>query len=170
MKPGYPISIILLGVAGCDGGSTALGGPEDSRPVLAASVETLLKGRFPIGPRTNFNDCTNEWVDIVGEFNLVVRQVTSAAGQIHFMIHSVAGHVTGVGQTTGSQYVSNEHFNLTQHSAGPTSILVIEFGISTITKGPAVNNAPGKLQIFIVVNANGEMTVDREVLRFECRE
>ncbi|MBM4188478.1 MAG: hypothetical protein FJ206_14340 [Gemmatimonadetes bacterium] len=153
-------------IAGCGRGFDSAAEPTE--PNFAATVETLFKGRFPIGPRSTFNDCTNEWVDIVGEYNLVVRQVTSANGGVHFMIHSVAGHVTGVGQTSGTRYASNEHTNLVQHSGGPVSILVLEIGITTVTKGKAANNAPGKLQIFMVVNANGELVVDRVEVRFDC--
>ena len=133
-------------------------------PQFAASVETILKGRFPIGPRTVFDVCTGEWVDIVGEFNLVVREVRTPTGKLHVFIHSVGGHVTGVGQTTGTEYLSNEHFNFTQHDGGNGATnLLIEFTISWVSKGSAPNREVGKLQIFMVINANGEMTVDREV-------
>lgn len=134
-------------------------------PQFAAQVVTILKGRFPLGPRTVFNVCTNEFVDIAGEFNLVVRQVTTPTGKVHFFIHSVGVHVLGVGQTTGTQYVSNEHFNFVQHSGGNGATnLIIEFTIKGVSKGPAPDGAVGKLQIFVIIDANGEMRVDRFVV------
>lgn len=163
------LATAALVLTGCDRGIGDVAEPTTTKPNLAAQVVTLLKGRFPIGPRTAYNDCSGEFVDIVGEYNLVVRQVTSATGSVHFMIHSVAGHVTGVGQTTGTQYVSNEHTNYTEHYDGPNYVLALEFGIMSVAKGRETNGAPGKIQIFVVVNANGEMTVDRFEIRFECQ-
>jgi hypothetical protein len=85
------------------------------------------------------------------------------------MIHSVAGHVTGVGQTSGITYVSNEHTNYTEHSGGPNYVLAFEFGIATVTRGRDTNNVPGKFQIFLIIGANGDVRVDRVEMRFECR-
>ena len=169
MKRLLAIAPLLVALTSCEQNST---GPDrllDQKPDHAASVETILKGRFTIGPRTNFNDCTNEMVDIVGEYNLVVRQVTSGTGSVLFMIHSVAGHVTGVGQTSGTEYVSNEHTNYVEHTDGPTYTLVLEIGISTVTRGKDENNVPGKFQIVLVIDANGVTRVDRTEIRFECR-
>ena len=134
-------------------------------PQFAAQVETIFKGRFPLGPNTGFNVCTNEFVTITGEFNLVVRQVTTPTGKVHFFIHSVGVHILGVGETTGFEYVSNEHFNFVEHSGGNgATILVIEFTNKGVSKGPAPDRAVGKLQIFVVIDANGEMRVDRFVV------
>jgi hypothetical protein len=162
------LAITLCAIAACADAPTSTR-TLDAPASVAATVETIMKGRFPIGPRTVTNECTGEKVDIVGEFNLVVRQVTTPNGAVHFMIHSVAGHVTGVGQTTGTTYVSNEHTNYTEHWDGPNYVLAFEFGITTNTKGGEANNVPGKLQIFLVIDANGEVRVDRFVSVFECR-
>lgn len=134
-------------------------------PSSKADVVTILKGRFPIGPSTGFNSCTGEFVDFAGEFNLVVRQITSDSGHVNLIIHSVGGHITGVGRTTGTEYVANEHFNFVQHSGGDATNLIIEFTTSRVSKGPSPNEGVGKLQIFVVINANGEMKVDRFVVR-----
>ena len=165
MNRTIPATILILGLSACTEAPTSVTSDvPDLR--FAASVETILKGRFPIGPRTVFDVCTNEFVDIAGEFNLVVRQVTTPTGKVHFFIHSVGGHVLGVGLTTGTEYVSNEHFNLVEHSAGNGATnLIIEFTIASVSKGGAPNNEVGKLQIFMTINANGVVTVDREVVR-----
>jgi hypothetical protein len=136
-------------------------------PDFGATVETFLKGRFPIGPRSQFNVCTNEWVDIVGEYNLIVRQVTTPSGRTVFQIHSVAAHVNGVGQTSGDTYVSNDHFNYVERSGGDTYGLVIESTIVRVAKGEGSNDW-GKFQIFVVVNANGELVVDRFDIAEKC--
>jgi len=165
MNTTIPTTILLLGFGACAEAPTSVTS-DVPEPQFAAQVETIEKGRFPIGPRTVFNVCTNEFVDIAGEFNLVVRQVTTPTGKVHFFIHSVGGHVLGVGQTTGTEYVSNEHFNLVEHSGGNGATnLIIEFTITWVSKGRAPNNEVGKLQIFVTINANGEVTVDREVVR-----
>lgn len=163
MKRGVLIAGAAAFFTACGNAPTDPMTTEVQDPRLKAEVITFLKGRFPIGARTVLDSCTGELVDIVGEFNLIVRQITSNSGHVNFMIHSVGGHVTGVGQTTGTEYISNEHFNFIQHSGGKATNLIIESTIRSVSKGPLPNHAIGKLQIFVVVNANGDLTVDRVV-------
>ena len=161
MKRSVLVSTIVL-LAACGNAPTE---PltELPSPSSKADVVTILKGRFPIGPGSSFNACTGEFVDFAGEFNLVVRQIVSDSGHVTLMIHSVAGHVNGVGRTTGTEYLSNEHFNFIQHFGGDATNLIIEFTIAPVSKGSLPNQGVGKLQVFVVINANGEMTVDRSV-------
>ena len=72
-------------------------------------------------------------------------------------------NLNGVGRTTGTEYLSNEHFNFIQHFGGDATNLIIEFTITPVSKGSLPNQGVGKLQVFVVINANGEMTVDRSV-------
>lgn len=162
MKRDLLVAALALLLAACGNSPTepltGLPGPS-----LKADVVTILKGKFPIGPGSSFNPCTGEFVDFVGEFNLVVRQITSDSGHVTLMIHSVAGHVSGMGRTTGTEYLSNEHFNFVQHFGGDATNLIIEFTITPVSKGSLPNQGVGKLQVFVVVNANGDVTVDRVV-------
>lgn len=137
---------------------------EVSGPQLSAVVETF-QGRFPLGPNTFFNACTGENVTIAGDFNVVFRQVTSNSGRVNVVIHSVGMRVKGVGES-GTEYVYNEHFNYAEHSGddGATN-LIIEFTGRLVSQGKSTNGAAGKLQIFLVIDANGDVTIDRFVER-----
>lgn len=137
-------------------------------PQLGASSETLIRDRFPL-VNTVFNDCTGEWVDIEGEFLVVVRQVLAPSGRSHFLVH-VNVHVKGTGQTTGTGYVSNEHLNLVANGGGDgAQVFVLEFRVFSISKGPSDNGA-GRIRIHMTVNANGDVTVDNfEFVFDECR-
>ena len=102
---------------------------------------------------------------------MIVDSREPPAGHPGPAAHARGLNPNGVGRTTGTEYVSNEHFNFVQHSGGGGATnLIIEFTISSVSKGPLADGGVGTLQIFVVVNANGEMTVDRFVLTgFECR-
>ena len=145
--------------------------PETPGPDFRADVETLFKGWFPLNPPPGgvFNACTGENVLFTGTFNLTVRSVTSSSGRTQFRVH-VNGNVTGVGATTGTEYQSNEVTNLTE-TAGPKGAAVfhLNFTIRTVSKG-SLDNSVGQIRIQVTVNANGEVTVDRELFEFDiCR-
>jgi hypothetical protein len=127
-------------------------------------VETILQGRFPLTPPAGgiYNACTDEKVLFSGDFNLVVRSVTSNSGNSVFLI-KVAAHVTGVGATTGMQYVSNEVTSLTLHGAGDLSHV---FNIHTISKGGTPNSS-GLIRIQMTFDANGNPTAFHETFEFD---
>lgn len=132
-------------------------------PQFSAVVETF-QGRFPLGPNTFFFACANENVTIAGDFNVVFRQVTSSSGRVNVVIHSVGMRVKGVGES-GTEYVYNEHFNFAQHFGGNGATnLIIEFTGLLVSKGKSSNGVAGKLQIFLVIDANGDVKVDRLVI------
>lgn len=137
-------------------------------PRFGASSETLIRDRFPL-VNTVFNACTGEWVDIEGEFLVVVRQVLAPSGRTNFLAH-VNVHVKGSGQTTGTGYVSNEQLNLVANGGDAgAQVFVLEFRILTVSQGPS-DNAAGRIRIHMTVNANGDVTVDNfEFVFDECR-
>lgn len=166
----FSAATVLAGVllsAGCHEAPT---GPSLSPPdpQFGASSETLVRDRFPL-VNTVFNACTGEWVDIEGEFLVVVRQVLAPSGRSHFLVH-VNVHVKGTGQTTGTGYVSNEQLNLVANGGGSgAQVFVFEFRILTVSQGPS-ENAAGRIRIHMTVNANGDVTVDETEFIFdECR-
>lgn len=174
--PRWRGSRVAVALVGCALGAACDGTPAEPvasdrglpGPSLSAQVETIVQDRFPL-VNTVFNVCTGEWVDIEGEFLVVVRQVLSSSGRSHFRIH-VSVHVEGTGQSTGTGYVSNEQLNLVANGgSGGASVFVLEFRILTVSKGSAAN-AAGRIRAHVTVNAVGEVTVDRfEFVFDECR-
>jgi hypothetical protein len=159
---------VMLTTACTDGIPSA---PEPASLNFRADVETLFKGRFPLNPPPGGvpNACTGENVLVSGTYNLIVRMVTTSSGETQFRVH-VSGNVTGIGATTGTVYQSNEFTNLTQ-IAGPNGSAVFHFRFQTqsVSRGPLANST-GVIQIQLTVNANGTVSVDRELYEFDtCR-
>jgi hypothetical protein len=141
---------------------------EAPAPSFRAEVVTLFKGWFPLTPPPGgvYNACTDEFVLVSGDYNLIVRMVTSASGRTQFRVHSQV-NVKGTGATSGTEYVAMEVLNLTE-TAGPTGAAVfhMQYPLRAISKGSAAN-AAGHIAIQTTVNANGEITVDRTEFVFD---
>jgi len=139
-------------------------------PSFGATVETLEKGWFPLTPPPGgvYNACTGEYVLFSGSFNLLVRRVTSDADQVMWVIHQ-AVNVKGIGQTTGTKYISNEVLNYKTH-AGPNSAntLQIAFPILVHSTGGG-STSVGLILIHATLDANGNLTAFKEVFSFDCR-
>lgn len=144
---------------------------DDLSPNLRAEVETLFQGWFPLNPPPTgvWNACTGEYVLVSGDFHLIVRRVTASSGHVTFRVLSHA-NVTGIGATTGMEYVSNEVLNLTRTgSPDGAAVFQLEFRINTISKGSAPN-AAGYMRLHMTVNAQGEVTAERQEFVFDiCR-
>jgi hypothetical protein len=160
------ISCIMLALAAC-GAEPALA-PEGGRAHFRAEVETMFQGWFPLTPPPAgvFNACTGEHVLLSGDYHLIVRQVSSASGGTHFRIHSQV-NVKGLGAVSGTEYNAMEVLNLTQQ-AGPAGAAVVHmsYPIRTVSKG-ALPNSTGQIRIQLTINANGDVSVDRQDFAFD---
>ena len=142
------------------------------QPSFSATVETIEKGWFPLEspPGGVYNDCTGEYVVFSGTFNLVVRRVESTAEQVMWLIHQGI-NVKGIGQTTGMEYISNEVFTYKTHD-GPNSanVFQIAYPMQVHSKGGEYKSA-GMIQIHATLDANGNLTADKQVFSFDstCR-
>lgn len=146
-------------------------GPDSLAPSFRAEVATIFKGWFDLNPPPAgiFNACTGEFMVISGTYNLIVRTVTSASGETHFLVHSQA-NVKGVGATTGTEYVSLDLLNLMEKAgANGAAVLHLQYPLRYVAKGGLANMA-GHIAIHVTVNANGTVTVNREEFVFdECQ-
>jgi hypothetical protein len=165
-KPSTAIAATAILLSACS--DVLPSGPETPAPTFRATVETLFKGWFPLTPPPGgvFNACTGEPVLLSGEFNLIVRRVTSSSGQTLFLVHSQV-NLAGVGAVSGTTYQANEVLNLTQ-MAGPTSATVfhLEFHTHTVSAGSS-DNSSGVIRIQVTVNADGTVTVDKQTVVFD---
>lgn len=157
----------LLVVGACD---QLPNQPAALPPSFSATVETLEKGWFPLTSPPVYNACIGEYVVFSGSFNLLVRRVTSDAEQLMWVIHQ-AVNVKGIGQTTGTEYISNEVLNYKTH-AGPNSanVLQIAYPIKVHSKGGDFRSV-GMILIHATLDANGNLTAFKEVFSFDdvCR-
>ncbi len=135
-------------------------------PQLRAEVETLFQGRFPLRPPPPaVHPCFGEAVELSGDYNLVVRRITSAGGPSVFLVQ-VAAHATGVGLTTGARYVISEGTQFTSHGSGTMSL---RFRVQVISQG-GIPNAAGWVHLHLTFDANGNLTAERGEIAFDvCR-
>ena len=161
----YILILPLLALGGCGQLADESTAPQ---PSFSATAETIEKGWFPLNspPGGVYNDCTNEYVVFSGSFNLIVRRVESDADQVMWLIHQGI-NVKGVGQTTGTEYISNEVFTYKTHD-GPNSanVFQIAYPMHVHSKGGEYWSA-GMIQIHATLDANGDLTAHKEVFSFD---
>lgn len=75
-----------------------------------ARAEVLLNERMPVSV-TFFDECTGEDVQITGEAHLMGSITTTKDGRMRRHAH-VNLHGTGVGLTSGNEYVINDNFKI----------------------------------------------------------
>lgn len=117
-----------------------------------------------------FVPCANggagEVVQLSGTLH-VVDHVTATSNGFHIQHHENPQGVTGTGLTTGDSYQATGavtfHANL---AAGEAASLTRSFRV--IGQGPASNFTVHEND-HLTVNANGEVTVDRDDISIECK-
>jgi hypothetical protein len=113
------------------------------------------------------NSCTGEAILVQAETctSLVITQ--DQAGGFHLQIHQET-HGTGVGITSGNEYVINDVANQELN----TKSLQLEENVVEdsllISQGPAPNEIV-RLSTHFTVNANGDITVFRTSFEIECK-
>ena len=128
-----------------------------------ASQPTRLRFRFPID-RT-VNGCAEE-VAISGTVQEILYfQETSDS--FHFIDHINYQGVHGVGLTSGLRYQAINSVTFTHNIARGESLTFTDT-FMVVAQGPAPNFV-AKAVLHLTVNANGEVTSDLTLGRFECR-
>lgn len=75
-----------------------------------ARAEVLLNERMPVSI-TFFDECTGEEIQIIGEIHLMGSITTTKDGRTRRHAHANL-HGTGVGLTSGNEYVINDNFKI----------------------------------------------------------
>jgi hypothetical protein len=88
----------------------------------AAWAANAINVRVPLS-NTSLNPCNGELVDLSGSCHVVVSVTFDRSGGTHFDTHEYC-HATGVGRTTGAEYVANEseHNTLNENSGGSITV------------------------------------------------
>lgn len=73
-------------------------------------AEVLLNERMPVS-LTFFDECTGEQIQITGEVHLMGSITTTKDGRMRRHAHANL-HGTGVGLTSGNEYVINDNFKI----------------------------------------------------------
>ena len=121
-----------------------------------------------------FNFCTNEWVDLEGISHYWVRIIEKSPGVYNIKMHDNM-HLVGIGRESGEEYIFNSSMNWKwnnwddelKYDSFPLEIT----GTSTqplISKGESAN-AIIKIKYRYIVNANGEVTVDVDMIQIKCK-
>ncbi|RPJ63939.1 MAG: hypothetical protein EHM24_23690 [Acidobacteria bacterium] len=157
-----PMVSLLCILAACGDAGTA---PDNDGPAATAPA-------FAAKPNPSFqpfaftvSNCL-ENVDVSGTFHPVLRGIPGVDRHILFHINAKG---TGVGQTTGARYQWNDRLFDNDHvlATGQTSFILND-NTRLIGQGGAPN-AVFHLRIKVTVNARGVVTVNRFVVRDDCR-
>lgn len=133
-----------------------LPGPGVSKAITANAVPINVRETFPVN-FTAWNDCTGELVDFSGTGHFHIRGMISD-GKITFALHYNTSNVKGIGQTSGTRYVSSETFNYsnTDNFTNPSIIYQQRQTINYVALG-SQNNMVVENDWHLTVNAIGEV-------------
>jgi len=137
--------------------------PRAARPNAAV---VLNDGRQPFSASL-FNACTGEVIDLTGWTRTTATETVDGAGGTHVTVHSTIA-LTGVGQTTGAEYVANQSFTNVVRGplpSGDVTVLTQEF----IAKGTTTADRFITLRARLLVNAEGEVVLDSFDSQVTCR-
>lgn len=165
-RPLLSLMLAALLLAACESGTA----PETP---ANGGDRTPLAPEFAARPNPSFQpfafpvDNCVETVDLSGTFHEVVQFFVGPGGKQHFRFH-INAKGTGVGQLTGARYQWNDRlFDITNIApAGAVSFILNDYA-RLIGQGQAVNSRFA-VQIKVTINANGQVTVDRFVVRDAC--
>ena len=138
-------------------------------PGLAPAAEAHgggISGSVPI-EFTLYDPCNGEFVDIAGTIHTVSHTRARANGGSHVGFHQNFANVTGVGETSGTEYriAGSASQRMNVGGAQVSSITVHEVFVS---RGSAPNEAIG-IRMHVTVNADGETTALVDESPTECR-
>jgi hypothetical protein len=109
--------------------------------------------------------CTGELVDFAGIVHISGHMTITPNGQVHLFHHEQLMDVNGIGQTTGLEYQDVGGFTQSFNgNVGET--MTGNFHSEIVGNG---YNASKHIHIHLTVNANGEVTAERESLSGVCR-
>ncbi len=127
---------------------------------------------------TQYDECTGEDVLIALTVHIHQREVIDSNGGAHTTFDSNTQRTTAVGVTSGTQYgVTESSHNQANNRGDSNDSDSVEGRAQTesvlndtlITAPGGGNNLVIRQRTHFVINANGEITVSREVLSVECR-
>lgn len=119
----------------------------------------------------NYNPCTGEWIQFRGEAQLIIDiriNNNHVSGTYHF---NILHQETGVGATTGTVYhavggVVNQPFSGSLINGSFTGTVVYHVLMQAQGK---TDNFEVTENLKLTINANGEVTVDRDALTMKCK-
>ena len=162
------VAVLALFVAvSCDQ-SLPTAAPDEAE-ITEANFKVIQNDKVPF-TWTEWNACTNEFMDTAGRMHFVVHETYDQAGGLHTKFHMQPMRMKAVGRTTGMVCQGNGPTEET-FRFGPGEELPFQYTYRQqymwICPGPG-NNATAHSEWRVRVNANGEITVWVENARSEC--
>jgi hypothetical protein len=132
----------------------------------AGALGGASAGTVPIA-FTLYDPCAGEFVDIAGGIHTVSHVRDRGAGGSQVTFHQNFANVTGVGETSGTEYRVAGSASQTMNVGGArvSSLTVREV---FVTRGSAPNQTIG-IRMHVTVNADGETTAFVDESATECR-
>ena len=124
-----------------------------------ATADVTLNQDIPTPITAITNPCNGETVTLSGTFHVLVATTSDGNGGFHMVMKDNAQNLTGIGQTTGTNYrfVSNSMFNVNVQPPFPSEF-TLPATMNLVSQGSAPNFFVQSL-FKVTVNADGTVTV-----------
>lgn len=134
--------------------------------VLGAQGQTTTNEmQFSSVPITN--DCNGETILMTGTTHTVSSFTTNPNGSTHFKFDFTT-HATGVGQTTGWNYVINDSSHQEVNTKGIAQEQSFGTKMKLISQGPAPN-LNERTTLHVVIDKDNNIKVDRSTDTISCK-
>lgn len=134
--------------------------------------EVLCPDDFPLPV-----ECLSECIHLTGTVNIIYHVFEDGSEGFHMLSKASNQNVKGVGLTTGTEYINawtgvwNHHYSDVDWDNGAAKIPPCKWHITYTDRYISKGNAPNfkvTWDYHIVINAMGEMTVNRNIMDVTC--
>lgn len=121
----------------------------------------------PIANQQVLNECNGELVDLSGTMHSETSFSTNPNGNTHFSLNAEV-HMTGVGETTGVNYVANEHTHQEVNTKGMVAQeQSFSVKVKLVSQGPTPNMTD-RATLHVVIDKNNNVKVDISKHQIKC--
>jgi hypothetical protein len=121
----------------------------------------------PILDQSIFNECNGEWVTLNGTMHGEMSFSANPNGMTHMSLNATE-HMTGVGQTTGVNYVANDSQHLETNTRGFAQEQTNNTKIKLISQGPQTPNMMDHATLHVVIDKNNNVKVEISKHQIKC--
>lgn len=156
---------VALLFAAC-GERNDIAGPSASPLAKSDNGATVIEVFVP--EELIYNPCCNEWMRFSGTLRSVVREAVDANGTTHLVWLDHTSNWTGIGLTTGTEYIPNaaypESARISTEKGSTTTFIVRERAVAKGGKCTIIVNYHMKA----TVDANGRLVVSIDKITVTC--
>ena len=158
-------AIVLITISSCSKDTSLSPNEQPLQEITTAAATTNGVNAIPINEKANFdyynylwNTCTNEWIQLAGSGHFELHRMISE-DKITYVLHFNLSNVSGIGVTSGTEYITTQAFNYsnTKRFTGSQQVFQQSASMLFITPG-GENSFRIENDWHLTVNANGYVT------------